>query len=59
MGIKEQEIDYVILSHLHFDHAGGLLPSYQEISQGREDLCFPRARYVVGEKPFKEPVSLI
>ena len=53
LNIKEEEIDYVILSHLHFDHAGGLLPSYQEISQGRTDLCFPRAGYVVGARAFQ------
>ena len=53
MGIKEEDINYVILSHLHFDHAGGLLPAYSEILKGRKDLCFPNAYYVVGEKAFE------
>jgi glyoxylase-like metal-dependent hydrolase (beta-lactamase superfamily II) len=44
-----ESIDYVILSHLHFDHAGGLLPTYQEMSQGNKDLVFPKARFIVGE----------
>lgn len=51
LNIKEEEIDYVILSHLHFDHAGGVLPSYQE--RKIKDLCFPKACYVVGEKAFQ------
>ena len=27
LGIKEEEITHVVISHLHFDHAGGLLPT--------------------------------
>lgn len=46
-GIEEKDIDAVVLSHLHFDHAGGLLCGYCE---GKEKaLLFPRAQYLVGE----------
>lgn len=44
IGIKEDEINWVILSHLHFDHAGGLMPSWGSNS---EKLRFPNAKYVV------------
>ena len=48
LGISHAEIDYVILSHLHFDHAGGLLASYLE---GKApELLFPNAQFVVGQK---------
>ena len=52
-GHSPESIDYVILSHLHFDHAGGLLPTYLQRSQGQKDLVFPKALYVVGEQAWQ------
>lgn len=52
-GIDHSQIDFVILTHLHFDHAGGLLPSFQEIESGNNDLLFPNAKYVVGKEAFE------
>jgi glyoxylase-like metal-dependent hydrolase (beta-lactamase superfamily II) len=46
IGITDADIDVVVLSHLHFDHAGGLLDRYREGEPPR--LLFPRARFVVG-----------
>ncbi|WMS87767.1 MBL fold metallo-hydrolase [Pleionea litopenaei] len=46
-GVSHQDIDIVVLSHLHFDHAGGLLTAYQE---GQEpELLFPNAEFVVSK----------
>lgn len=28
LGYAEEDIDFVVLSHLHFDHAGGLIPPW-------------------------------
>ena len=48
LGLSDADIDVVVLSHLHFDHAGGLLSPYAE---GVEPaLLFPRARFVVGRE---------
>jgi glyoxylase-like metal-dependent hydrolase (beta-lactamase superfamily II) len=45
-GLTHEDIDVVVLSHLHFDHAGGLLASWQEGQA--PSLLFPKATFVVG-----------
>ena len=50
-GFHPEDVTGVILSHLHFDHAGGMLSEWQE---GREpSLLFPHAQYYVGEMAWK------
>ncbi len=44
-GVSHEDIDVVVLSHLHFDHAGGLLAAWQEGQPPR--LLFPRASFLV------------
>jgi glyoxylase-like metal-dependent hydrolase (beta-lactamase superfamily II) len=46
IGVTPDAIDVVVLSHLHFDHAGGALAAWQAGEPPR--LAFPRASYVVG-----------
>lgn len=50
VGLSHTDIDFVILSHLHFDHAGGLLSEFEE--NKKPELLFPNAKYLVGEKAF-------
>jgi len=45
-GFTEQDIDVVVLSHLHFDHAGGLLTDWRDDAE--PELRFTNARYIVG-----------
>ena len=45
-GLSHEDIDVVVLSHLHFDHAGGLLAAWEEGEP--PSLLFPKATYVVG-----------
>lgn len=46
LGLGPADIDVVVLSHLHFDHAGGVLASFDG---GEPRLLFERAHYVVSE----------
>lgn len=52
IGVDPEAIDYVILSHLHFDHAGGLLPAFRDGGE-KGDLLFPKARYVIGKEAWQ------
>ena len=44
-GVGPGDVDVVVLSHLHFDHAGGVLAAWQP--GAAPSLVFPHARYVV------------
>jgi len=50
-GLTHNDIDIVVLSHLHFDHAGGLLSGWEE---GVEPtLLFPNASFVIGKEAWE------
>lgn len=47
IGCPHDTIDYVILSHLHFDHAGGILSAWKENEVS--SLLFPHAEFFVSK----------
>ena len=54
VGLSDRDIDVVVLSHLHFDHAGGLLAPFR--AGAKAELLFPRAEFVVGSTAFERAV---
>jgi glyoxylase-like metal-dependent hydrolase (beta-lactamase superfamily II) len=47
VGLAPENIDVVVFSHLHFDHAGGALSLFRP--DAPLELAFPRATFVVGQ----------
>jgi glyoxylase-like metal-dependent hydrolase (beta-lactamase superfamily II) len=55
VGITPDEVDVIVLSHLHFDHAGGVLDTWQAGKQ--PTLVFPNASYVVGAEAWQRAIQ--
>ncbi len=51
IGLTHEDIDVVVISHLHFDHAGGLLAAWQENTA--PTLLFPNAKILVGREAWQ------
>ncbi len=52
LGLSHEDIDVVVLSHLHFDHAGGLLAAWSPHAPD-PPLLFPNATFVIGRRAWE------
>lgn len=48
-GVKPEQVDFVINTHLHFDHCGW----NTRVADGKAKPTFPNARYVVQQRDFE------
>jgi len=55
VGVRPEDVDVVVFSHLHFDHAGGALTAFAD--GAAPQLVFPRAIYVVGAEAWQRAVA--
>jgi glyoxylase-like metal-dependent hydrolase (beta-lactamase superfamily II) len=55
VGLAPDQIDVVVLSHLHFDHAGGILGRWQ--AGAAPELVFPRATILVGDEAWQRALA--
>lgn len=55
VGFKPEDIDVVVLSHLHFDYAGGMLTAWDEKQQ--PELVFKDAQYLVGAEHWQRAMN--
>ncbi|WP_341304566.1 MBL fold metallo-hydrolase [Pseudomonas sp. TMP25] len=51
VGLSDADIDIVLLTHLHFDHAGGLLAAWEDGQPAR--LLFPNAQFITGQRQWQ------
>ena len=54
-GVAPEDVDVVVLSHLHFDHAGGALTAWRD--GVAPELVFPRACWVVGDEAWARALA--
>ncbi len=54
IGLTRQDIDYVILTHCDFDHAGGIVMIN---SSGNEELTFPNAKHIIQKLEWEDAIQ--
>ncbi len=54
LGIHRGDIDYVILTHYDFDHAGGII---MQDGAGSPSLTFPKARHILQKKEWDDVMN--
>lgn len=53
LGLSRNDIDIVVLTHLHFDHAGGVI----SIIDNKKELTFPNAIHIIQKKEWEVAID--
>jgi glyoxylase-like metal-dependent hydrolase (beta-lactamase superfamily II) len=51
VGLQAEDIDYILMTHLHFDHAGGLT---KQVENGQYISAFPNAKIITAQVEWDE-----
>ncbi len=54
LGIDREDIDFVVLTHFDFDHAGGAV---MLDDSGKQRLTFPKAKYILQKKEWADVMN--
>lgn len=54
LGIKREDIDFVILTHYDWDHSGGVVTMEED---GKLSLTFPNARHIIQKKEWEDVLT--
>jgi glyoxylase-like metal-dependent hydrolase (beta-lactamase superfamily II) len=54
LGLQREDIDYVILTHYDFDHAGGVI---MQNDNGELEFTFPNARHILQKTEWEDVLS--
>lgn len=54
IGIRREDIDFVVLTHYDFDHAGGVI---MQEADGTLGLTFPKARHILQKKEWHDVLN--
>jgi glyoxylase-like metal-dependent hydrolase (beta-lactamase superfamily II) len=54
LGVRPEDVDLVVMTHLHWDHAGGLT---RWAERGAVVPTFPNARYVIGRDEWEDALG--
>ena len=56
IGVSPEQIHFVVLSHLHFDHIGGIVPGYEEFSKEKK-LLFSNATFITSNTAYERAIN--
>lgn len=56
-GFAPDRIDYIILTHLHFDHVGGILPTWPAMQNAGWEPVFPNAKYILHRRQYERAID--